>query len=434
MPEHSGEDNQEKTGREYSRRDFLKIGGAAGLAVGLGGGLSGLAAACGSTSNTTSSGTPSASASASASASSGGSVVGTLPQEVQGFYELATTTPLGSSIYNNFKPKNGPPWLIGYASSFAGNSWRIGARTRLADYCLPKYKAAGLVKDVITTESNLNISTQIQQIRQLVDQGCDAIMTIGAAATALNGAIKYAYDHGVPFIAIQGGVLTPYAQTIGGNYALIGKLQAETLAKDMGEKGNVLVVQGITQAAASQDFQRGHETGLGAFPNIKIVGTVAGSWVDSVAKTAVAQFLSTHPAPINGFAVQSPGDLGTMSYMLQSSRSMVPMTAGGEIGPLVYWRDHPDWISEMYQSWPPGSEMQEGWEVMLRILEGQGPKIASILRGGSPITHADLATVLPAGATLDTNQWIDPAPGQWFTTATMDMFFDRPADPLTWKP
>lgn len=361
-------------------------------------------------------------------------MVGSLPKDVQGFYELATTTPLGPSIYRDFKPKNGPPWLIGYASSFAGNSWRIGARTRLADYCLPKYKAAGLVKDVITTESNLVISTQIQQIRQLVDQGCDAIMTIGAAATALNGAIKYANDHGVVFVAIQGGVQTPNAQVIGGNYALIGKLQAETLAKDMGEKGNVLVVQGITQAAASQDFQRGHETGLKSFPNINVVGTVAGMWTDAVAKTEVSKFLSTHPEPINGFATQSPGDLGALSYMLQSNRPMVPMTAGGEMGPLAYWRDHPNWISEVYQSWPPGSEMQEGWEVMLRALEGQGPKIASILRGGSPITNADLATLLPAGTTYTTNQWIDPAPGQWFTTATMDKFFERPQDPLTWRP
>ena len=288
---------------------------------------------------------------------------------------------------------------------------------------------------MITTESNLNISTQIQQIRQLVDQGCDAIMTIGAAATALNGAIKYAYDHGVPFIAIQGGVLTPYAQTIGGNYALIGKLQAESLAKSMGEKGNVLVVQGITQAAASQDFERGHKTGLAAFPEHqgrRARSPACGStrsprprWRSSCRLT---RSRSTASRP------SRPGDLGAMSYMLQSNRPMVPMTAGGEIGPLVYWRDHPSWISEMYQSWPPGSEMQEGWEVMLRILEGQGPKIASILRGGSPITHADLAGLLPAGATLTTNQWIDPPPGQWFTTATMDMFFERPHDPLTWKP
>ncbi|MGH7117580.1 MAG: substrate-binding domain-containing protein, partial [Acetobacteraceae bacterium] len=172
-----------------------------------------------------------------AAATSGESVVGTLPEGVQKFYELATTTPLGPSIYRNFKPKKSAPWKIGYASSFGGNTWRIGARTRLHEVLLPKYKAAGLVSEVVTTESNLVIPRQIQQIRQLVDAGCDAIMTIGAAHTALNGAIQYAHDHGVLFVAIQGGVSSPYALQVSGNYALCGKLQGQALGKKMGGKG-----------------------------------------------------------------------------------------------------------------------------------------------------------------------------------------------------
>ncbi len=407
------------------------------MAVGVGGGLSGVLAACGSgsTSSTTSSSTPLPSgAQADALGQIGPSLVLSLPADIQANYELATTTPLGESLYKNFKPKNGPPWLIGFASSYAGNSWRIGARTRLTGYLLPKYKAAGLVKDVITTESNNVVTTQIQQIRQLVDRGCDAVYTIGPAPTALNGAIKYAYDHRVLFVAQQGAALTPYALLVSGNYALAGKLQAETLGKDIGGKGNVLIIQGITQAEASQDFQRGHEEGLKEFPGIKVVGTVAGQWTDSIAKTQVLQFISTHPAPLAGIATQSPGDLGAMQALMQLGQSVVPMTAGGEIGPLVYWRDHPSWISKVYQSWPPGSEMEEGWEGMMRTLQGQGPKIATIMIGPSPIAYNDLATLLPASATLTSDNWIDAAPGKWFPSATMDKFFNNPSDPLTWKP
>jgi len=421
-------------GNGYSRRDFLKVAGGAGLAVGFGGSLATVLAACGSGTTTTSASSTAVSGSeADAIGQIGPSLLSSLPADLQASYELASTTPLGESIYKNFKPKNGPPWLIGFASSYAGNSWRIGARTRMTDYLLPKYKEAGLVKDVITTESNLVEATQIQQIRQLVNQGCDAIFTIGPSARGLNGAIKYAYDHGVLFVAVQGAALTPYALLVSGNYALAGKLQAETLGTDIGGKGNVLVVQGITQAQASQDFQRGHEEGLKTFPDIKIVGTVAGQWTDAVAKTEVLKFLSTHPAPLAGIATQSPGDLGAMDALMQLGQTVVPMTAGGEMGPLVYWRDHPDWISKVYQSWPPGSEMQEGWEAMIRTLQGQGPKIATIMVGPSPITHADLATLLPADAKLTSNSWIDPAPGQWFSSAMMDKFFNNPSDPLTWK-
>lgn len=358
------------------------------------------------------------------------SVLNSLPTEVQQYYELATTTPLGASVYSDFKPKNQGPWLIGYASSFGGNSWRIGARTRLQEVLLPRYKAAGLVKDVITTEANLDLTKQIQQIRQLVDQGCDAIITIGAAPTALNGAIKYAYDHGVLFVALQGGVTSPYALQISGNYALGGKLQGRALGESMGGKGNVLVVQGIPQAQASDDFRRGHETGLKEFPDIKIVGTVDGGWVDSVAKTKVLQFLSTHPQPLHGVASQSPGDLGTLSALQQAGRPVVPITAGGEMGPLAYWRDNPNWLKAAYPAWPPGDEMEEGWEVMMRTLQGQGPKIASILIGPGKITHEDLASLLPKDTDYSSNEWVDPPYESWFPKKTMDMYFERPADPL----
>jgi ribose transport system substrate-binding protein len=361
------------------------------------------------------------------------SVLDKLPAELHQYYELATTTPLGASIYHDFKPKKQAPWLIGYASSFGGNTWRIGARTRLQKVLLPEYQKAGLVKDVITTEANLSIPKQIQQIRQLVDQGCDAIMTIGAAPTALDGAIKYAYDHGVLFVAIQGGVTSPYALQVSGNYALAGKLQGQSLGESMGGKGDVLLVQGIAQAQASDDFRRGHEAGLKQFPGIKVVGMVEGSWVDSVAKTKVLQFLATHPQPLGGIAAQSPGDLGALSALQQTGRKIVPMTCGGEMGPLAYWRDHPDWIKSTYQGWPPGNEMEEGWEVMLRTLEGQGPRIASILIGPGKIVHSQLASLLPPGTTVTSNEWVEPPYQEWFPRRVMDMYFDRPGDPRKYK-
>jgi len=180
--------------------------------------------------------------------------------------------------------------------------------------------------------------------------------------------------------------------------------QATSLGKSMGGKGNVLIVQGIPQAEASADFQRGHEIGLKAYPGIKVTGVVAGTWVDSVAKTAVLEFLTTHPAPLGGIATQSPGDLGALQALQATGRKVVPMTIGGEMGPLVYWKDHPSWIGSMYQAWPPGDEMQECWEVMMRTLQGQGPKIASVMIGRPRFTIRILpAFFLPRRASLRTS-------------------------------
>jgi len=117
--------------------------------------------------------------------------------------------PLDVSVYRNWKSDRKPPWTIGYASTYAGNTWRKGAMKRLIEETLPKWQKLGLVDDIIVTQSNLKDALQIQQMRQLVDQGVDAIIICCSNPTALNQTIKYAYDKGVPTFSFTGYVTSP---------------------------------------------------------------------------------------------------------------------------------------------------------------------------------------------------------------------------------
>ncbi len=82
-----------------------------------------------------------------------------LPKDVQQrLYSKGALDPMqptGPSAYANWKPKKGPPWTIGYASSYAGNTWRAAALDHLEKDLIPKWKKLGLIKDVIVTQSNL---------------------------------------------------------------------------------------------------------------------------------------------------------------------------------------------------------------------------------------------------------------------------------------
>ena len=70
------------------------------------------------------------------------------------------------------------------------------------------------------------------------------------------------------------------------------------------------------------------------------------------------------------------------------------MSIGGEIGALCYWRNNPDYISGAIQTWPPGDDIELGWNIMMRTLQGQGPKIQSILVPPLTIEYAVLSNVL----------------------------------------
>ena len=61
--------------------------------------------------------------------------------------------PLGPAIMKDWKSPSKPPWTIGYASTYAGNTWRKGAMERLMEVVLPKWRALGMVDDILITQS-----------------------------------------------------------------------------------------------------------------------------------------------------------------------------------------------------------------------------------------------------------------------------------------
>lgn len=356
-----------------------------------------------------------------------------LPESEQKIYQIVDPQiPLGASVYKDFKPKKGPPWKIGYASSYAGNTWRAAALDVIMNNLLPRSKEAGLVSDVVVTQSDLKDAVQIQQMRQMVDDGVDAIIICCGNVTAFNQTIEYAYKAGVPVFSFSGYVTSPYAINGAANHAQGGGEMATWLAEKIGKKGNVLLVSGIPGVASSDSFDKAAKEALAKYPDITIVGEVAGKWTDQVAQVEVQKFLATNPSQLDGILTQGAQENGVLNAMLQSGRPMVPITLAGEASAACYWRKNPDWIDASFHIWPPRREMQQMWEIMLRTLQGQGPKVQTFLRPVLPYSIEDVRAALPEDCDLNSTDFVEPQADGWFPTAIADQYFERPADP--WKP
>ncbi|MBI4923996.1 MAG: ABC transporter substrate-binding protein [Devosia nanyangense] len=343
--------------------------------------------------------------------------------------------PIGPSAYVDWKSKAAPPYTIGYASSYAGNTWRAAAMKRLQEVIIPKWKSLGLLKEVIITQSNLNDATQIQQIRQLVDQGVNAIIVCCSNPTALNQSVAYAHDRGVPVFSLTGYLTSPYSVNASTNYQLGGYQLGKWMAEQIGGKGNVMVVQGIPGTSGSDSQDRGIKAALAEYPDVKIVGDVAGMWTDQVAQGEVQRWLATNPGKLDGIVVQSAAELGVLRALQQSGRDMIPVAIGGEIGALCYWRQNPNYISAAWQLWPPGDEFELVWNIMMRTLQGQGPKVQSILVDPIKLTYADIEKAVPADCKMDDDTWYEVGVKNWGSDpAFLDKFFVKPADPEAYKP
>lgn len=337
--------------------------------------------------------------------------------------------PVGDSAYRDWKAKNPPPWKIGYASSYAGNTWRAGVMDRLQNDIIPKWKKLGLISDVIITQSNLNDSTQIQQMRQLVDQGVDAIIVCCSNPAALNQTVKYAHDRGVPVFSGIGYLTSPYAVNTSANFVVGGSQLGEWMAKEINGKGNILVVEGIPGASASDSQNAGILKALEKHPDVAVAGSVAGMWTDQVAQAEIQRWLSTNPGQLDGIIIQSASELGAIRALSQSGRDMVPITIGGELGALCYWRQNPEFISSAIHAWPPGDDFEMSWNVMMRTLEGQGPKIQSILTKPQTMNFEQLSAVMKEDCNPDSDGWYNVGIEKWAGKDYLDQFFLRPADP-----
>lgn len=346
---------------------------------------------------------------------------------------LDPTQPIGPGAYRNWKSPRKPPWTIGYASSYAGNTWRAGVMDRLVQKLIAKWQKLGLLKEVLVTQSNLNDALQIQQMRQLVDRGVDALIVCCSNPTALNATVKYAFDKGVPTFSFVGYLTSPYSINSSSNYQLAGHRMGTWLANELGGKGKVLVVEGIPGTSGSDSQDRGIKSGLKDFPGIKIVGSIAGMWTDQVAQAEVQKWLATHPGKLDGIVVQSAAEMGVLRALQQSGRKMIPVTIGGELGAICYWRKNIDYISSAYHVWPPGDDFELIWNIMMRTLQGQGPKLQSVLVDVIPFGKKDVKAMMGTDCDENNKLWAHVGIETWGGKKFLDNFFLRPADPEKYK-
>lgn len=361
-----------------------------------------------------------------------------LPQDIQDkLYNpdlLDPNQPIGDSAYRDFVAKNPPPWTIGYASSYAGNTWRAAVMERLQNEIIPKWKDLGMIDEVIITQSNLNDSTQIQQIRQLVDQGVDAIVVCCSNPTALNASVEYAYNNDVAVFSGIGYLTSPYSVNSSANFVVGGRMMGEWMAEEIGGEGRVLNVEGIPGASASDSQNVGIEAAMAEYPDIEVKGPIAGMWTDQVAQAEVQRWLATNPGKLDGILIQSASELGALRALQQSGRPMVPITIGSEMGALCYWRNNPDYVSAAIHAWPPGDDFEMIWNIMMRTLQGQGPKIQSILTTPVKMTKEEMMEAIPEDCSEQSAGWYHPGIEEWAGKDFLDNFFLRPADPEAYDP
>lgn len=146
---------------------------------------------------------------------------------------------------------------------------------------------------------------QIAAIRNFIAQGVDVIGLAPVVTTGWGAVFQEAKEAGIHIVLLDRGVEPEfkdlYTCFIGSDFILEGEMAADAMAKLLGEKGNVVELQGTVGASAAIDRQTGFKNKMEKdHPNIKIIATQSGDFTRAGGKEVMEAFLKSYPGQING--------------------------------------------------------------------------------------------------------------------------------------
>lgn len=352
-----------------------------------------------------------------------------LPDDLKKLYVGATST-LAPSAYDSFKTPSAP-WKWCHSESYQGNPWRVTV-TKELKRLVDGLNSAGIETSFEVSDSNGDAGQQINQIRAFIDKKCTVITSIAGSATALNDAIKAAYDAGIPFVTAAGSVTSPYAINVDSNYAAWGYDMIKAIAKETGGKADILMVEGIAGHPIVAQEKAGADRALKEEPGLKVVRTVNGNWTANVTKTAVLQALATYPGKIDAVWTTGSESRVVAEAFAQAGRKP-PLITGSITGDaLGFWKANPDKYRFTGHGVLPHWTAETLFRVAVRLLEGQKPRLNTLMMPIPAITEADFPSIYKSCMTPDAVSVFpipasDPVP-----ESMLDGYFKAPAPTKGW--
>ncbi len=182
-------------------------------------------------------------------------------------------------------------YKIFLSMSYIGNDWQAEAANMIKALASSKDYADKV--DLQIQVAGTNAQRQIQQINAMVQAGADAIIVYPISPTALNQVVKNACAKGVAIFAYNSEITEPCAYNVTIDQTDAGAKIADWLAKEMGGKGNVVMIEGVPGTSVDIQRTKGAKDAFAKYPDIHVIGELTGMWSQAVARTEMSKFMAT---------------------------------------------------------------------------------------------------------------------------------------------
>jgi ribose transport system substrate-binding protein len=199
--------------------------------------------------------------------------------------------------------------IVGFNVGAYGWPWRTQHIQDFIQYA-EIFKAKGLIKDYYVTASGPEVSAQISDIRGLIQKGVNVLIINPNSLTGLNPVIEEANKAGIIVVATDQPIDSPYVVNVVIDHSEWFADMAEWVAQQLGGKGNIVIVTGISGHPANIARMQGAHAVLQKYPGIKVLAEIEGAWNFDIAMERMTPIIQTYRCQIDAVLEQDGHFLG----------------------------------------------------------------------------------------------------------------------------
>ena len=262
-------------------------------------------------------------------------------------------------------------YALGVSNTVQGNGWREEMICAIKAQAL----ASGKVGSLNIAHRNTDAAGQLEDIRNLIGAGVDAIIVNPADPEGINPAVKEATDAGIVVVAVDQAVTEPSAYVLSNNQEEYAYLGAKWLFEQLGGEGDVVYMRGAAGAPADSDRDRGFKRALAEYPDITVVHEVFPGWQQDQGKQQMLDFIATG-IPFDG--VWTSGiDNVIVDALVESEQPLVPIVGADNAGFVGQLNSVEGLVGAAVTN--PGSVGGAGVKHAVDILDGNPPGTQTVL-------------------------------------------------------
>ena len=181
--------------------------------------------------------------------------------------------------------------------------------------------AASIGATVVTTDARHDVAKQIGDVEDMIQKKIDILLLNPTDSTGVQSAVRSAKKAGLIVVAVDANAQGPVDSFVGSKNTDAGRLACEYLAKAIGEKGDVAILDGIPVVPILERV-KGCREALAKYPGIKVVSTQNGKQERATALTVTENILQANKDLKGIFSVNDGGSMGALAAIEASGKDV----------------------------------------------------------------------------------------------------------------